>query len=184
MSRSSGIMLASLLFSLAAFGQVSSEASPVKGGWVKGGLEERGSSRAQLNANCDTSKSSVTASDLLNSSTTSTTYVDVPEATVSFKQKGTKPGCVVVDFFAVAFAPFDAALFVHVLLDGVEIFPGPGQFSGDDDEDVDTHWSRAQAFSWIAPDVAPGNHTVQVQFRSYFGTDVFIHKHITIVHHR
>jgi hypothetical protein len=123
----------------------------------------------------------VTADDT-GKSTTSTTYVDVPNMSVTFVQG--RAGCVLVNFSAWTFAPGDALLFVEALMDGVTVAaPGEVQLSGDDDEDVDGSWARAHAFNFAIPAVSAGSHTIKIQFRSYDGKMVFIHRRSLMVQH-
>ena len=118
--------------------------------------------------------------------TSSSSFVDVPNSTVTFGQGGTTSGCVIVTFTAEAFAPSERLLQIRAILENsVVAAPGNVQFSGDDDEDSNGRWARSHAFTFIFPSVAPGLHNVRMQFRSpdIFGR-VFIHKHTVVVQHR
>jgi hypothetical protein len=150
------------------------------------GLAERAAPQAAETGECNAQRVSFTASTLTNSATTSTSFVDVPEGSVSFTQHGTSSDCVVVYFTAQSFAPASRGLLmVRAVLDGGTVLsPGQQQFSGDDDEDFDGRWARSHAFSWAVNNVAPGAHKIQIQFRSFYGDKVFVHQHTTTVHHR
>jgi hypothetical protein len=103
--------------------------------------------------------------------------VNVREAIVRFVERGAS-NCIVVDFSAYGAAQNDDILMVQALLDGAVMFPGEIQLSGSD-----PHYASAHAFSWTGT-ATPGNHIVQIQFRSFFGNTVVLHRHTTIVHHR
>ena len=132
---------------------------------------------------CATAKMSVLASDLLGSTTNSMVAVNVPEAVVNFTQKGTKPDCVVVEFFANTIEAPNELLVVAALLDGVSMFPNQVVFSSDSDENANGNGSAAHAFAWMAV-AGPGAHVVQIVYGSQNGAPVFINKHTTLVHHR
>jgi hypothetical protein len=140
--------------------------------------------KAATTATCEQMKANINASALDVSSTASTTFVDVPESTVSFSM-GPFTGCAIVNFSAMTFAPGDALLLVRALLDGVTVStPGETQMSGDDDEDGDGRWSRSHDYNFLFTAVAPGPHKIKMQFRSFDGKTVFINRHTTVVYHR
>jgi hypothetical protein len=127
---------------------------------------------------CKVKKVAFVTDDTTGASTTSTTYVNVPNAAVAFSEGGQITGCIVVNFSAWAFTSSTGLLHVRATLDGVEMAPGGDQqFAAND-----STFAFAHAFSWAA-NAAPGAHTVQIQFRSQDGQTVFIHKHTTTVHH-
>ncbi|MGQ0484159.1 MAG: hypothetical protein ACT4SY_02225 [Hyphomicrobiales bacterium] len=134
----------------------------------------------------DLTKANFISDDSINKSTSSNNFVNVPNAGVSFNQGGTGNGCVIVTFTAEAFARVSRLLQIRARLEnGAIAAPGVVQLSGDDDEDRDGDWARAHAFTFIFPSVAPGAHTVRMQFRSvFFFEPVTIHKHTVVVQHR
>src|SRR6185437_2520991 len=89
---------------------------------------------ASKTGDCPSVKLAVTASDLIGSTTNSTSAVNVPEAAVAFNQKGNKPACIVVEFLANTFEAPGEQLIVGALLDGVLMFPSTLVFSSDSDE--------------------------------------------------
>ncbi len=123
--------------------------------------------------------------DSTGKSTTSTTFVDIPNTAITVSIGGSANTCVKVEFSAYTFAATasTALLFVRVTQDGVACAPGEVQFSGDDDEDGDGRWARSHAFNYLCA-VAPGAHTYKAQFRSFDGGSVFVHKTSLFVHHR
>jgi hypothetical protein len=109
--------------------------------------------------------------------------VDVPDMSITYTQG--KTGCVLASFSAFTFAPGDALLFVQAILDGATVAaPGEVQLSGDDDEEGDGHWARSHSFTFAFPSVSAGSHTIKVQFRSFDGKIVFVHKRSLAVSHK
>ena len=127
--------------------------------------------------------------ETLNLSTTSTSFVDIPDMTVAFTMGGSVNHCVKVGFSAMTFAAdtpsANQLVMVRALLDGATVgSPSEVQFSGDDDEDADGSWARSHAFNFAFKGVTPGVHTITIQFRSFFGGSVFVHRRSMFVHHR
>jgi hypothetical protein len=117
-------------------------------------------------------------------STTSRTFVDLPGTSVTFTQGGTAASCVEVDFTAMTFAPGGALLQVQPVLDGATLgVPSHVQLSGDDDENANGQWSRSHAFDFIFPSVAPGSHTMKMQFQSVGSLTVIINRNAMLVRH-
>jgi hypothetical protein len=119
--------------------------------------------------------------------TTSTTFVSVPGAGVTFSQTGRAADCILVNFSSMSFASAGgtALLYVRAVLDGSRVLePSSTQFSGDDDEDGDVRWSRTHDAQFVIDAVAPGTHTVDIQFRSLDGGSVTLHRGVTSVYHR
>src|SRR5437588_10897854 len=134
-----------------------------------------------VSQDCVTRKVAVTSSDVTGNSTSSSSYVNVPDGAVTFNEG--RDGCIVVDFTGYSFAPNSGStvglVFVQALLDGVAMFPGEIQFSANDNT-----YAQSHAASWTASALA-GSHTVQMQFRSFTsGQSVFMHRHTTEVVHR
>jgi hypothetical protein len=134
---------------------------------------------------CPTPGTHFVAADNTGVSTTSTTYVDVPDMSVSFTTTGTRAWCAVATFSAWSFASGDALLYVQAVMDGTVIgAPGEQQFDGDSDEDADGKWAASHAFTFVFPSVSVGAHTIKIQYRSYDGKTVFLHRRsLTVFHH-
>lgn len=117
--------------------------------------------------------------------TTSTTFVDVPGATVNFNIGGQARVCLVVDFSSMAFASSEL-LYVRAVLNPGAIIGAPAdtQFDGDSDENGNGQWSRTHSAQFTFQAVTPGAKTVQMQFRSNGGGSVFLHRGTTVVHHK
>jgi hypothetical protein len=113
--------------------------------------------------------------------TTSTTFVNIPGARVPFTVS-TRGGakCVSVLFTSMAFVSTGSSdlLAVRALLDGaVAGNPSETQFEAESPSGYAV--SHAMNFTFSA--VAPGTHTIRMQFRSFSGGSVFIHRGTTIV---
>ncbi len=123
--------------------------------------------------------------DSTGKSTSSTSFVDIPNTAIAVDIGGSATTCAKVEFSAYAFATTGgtALLYVQVTRDGAACAPGEVQFSGDDDEDGDGRWARSAAYNFLCT-VTPGVHTFKAQFRSLDGGLVFIHKSSLFVHHR
>jgi hypothetical protein len=117
-------------------------------------------------------------------STTSSSFVDVPGTSVTFTEQSfprvPASTCVAVTFSAYAFAQGSGSLMeVQAVLDGSTIgLPGFVQFTGSDNT-----WASAHAYTFVFPNVSLGTHTVKIQFSSFLGTQVFIHRPSVVVHY-
>ena len=109
----------------------------------------------------------------------STTYANLAQTRVNFIQGGTGPSCVIVRFSAEAGAGPGPWLELRAVLDGVTVaLPPTVRFGINEGSEV------ARSYDFIFPSVGPGNHTLQMQFRSSNGTSVFISNRSTIVLHK
>jgi hypothetical protein len=110
--------------------------------------------------------------------TSSTTYIDVPNARLRFRVGGSGPSCVIVRFSAEAYSDLDFLL-VQAVMGAQVAQPGTDvQLAGDDDTVAGSH-----AIEFIFPSVAPGRRTVKIQFRSGFGDPVWIHQFSMVIEH-
>ena len=127
---------------------------------------------------CSPTRIKFMASDASSFTTTSTSYVDLPQARIAFRQGGASPSCVLVRFSAAPFANRNMGF--RALLDGVAGIPFEGQIS--DGADMG---ANARRFTFIFPDVAPGDHLVQIQHQmTSQGGVVHMNAHNTIVSFR
>jgi hypothetical protein len=178
----------SLHFMLAVGAAVA--ALPITAAAQKGGVPA-GASAPQpalvsAQSNCTAKSRAFVTNDFQADSTTSSSFVLVPGATVPFTIGGTSAkNCVAVTFSAMTFAAnspsVNQLMMVQAYLDGVPMQPGEVQFSGDDDQDADGAWARSQSYTWVASAVPAGGHTVEIGYRSFFGGSVFIHRRTTVV---
>lgn len=156
----------------------------------EGGMPERGREAARAPeaaavGRCVTQRTSIkTNPEGDQVSTSSSVFGNVPRSGLNFTQGGAGPSCVIIRFSAVVFAPEKRVMDVRVLLDGRVAQPGVVLFSGDDDEDFDGRWARARSFEFFVPNVAPGQHAVRVQARSFTGGPVYLNSRATVVQHR
>jgi hypothetical protein len=116
--------------------------------------------------------------------TTSIVMVSVPGTSVSFTIPGTVATCVIVDYSAYTWASAGELMMVQAVLDGAPGFPGEVQFDGDSDENADGMWSRSHNHQWVFANVAPGFHTVNMEWRSFSGGTVWTHKRTMTVNHK
>lgn len=127
---------------------------------------------------CSPTKVKGSASALDNSTTTSTTFVNIPEATVTFTQGGAHASCVIVRFSAVAMGGSDN-IFVRAFLDQTTAaIPDDVRYTRSQ-----SFTSEAHSFEFIFPRVAPGSHAIRMQFRaeSSGGGGVTVDRHTTVV---
>ena len=139
-----------------------------------------------LTGQCKVNKVSYATGEDTGLSTTSLSYVDVPGMSSTFTEGGTVTRCVTVQYTAYVFAASGAATLMQVraLLDGVTVAsPSETQFDGDSDEDADGAWARSHAFNFVFPTVAPGSHTIKIQWKSFDGTTIFTHRRTLLVGH-
>ena len=128
--------------------------------------------------NCQPTMAKYMASDELRFRTTSTSYVDVPQAKVGFRIGGASPGCVLVRFSAVPEANSFSNTAIRAFLDGSEAgLPFELQITAGTDAAP-----QARRYTFIFADVAPGAHTVSIQYRRLgTGGTADINAHNTIV---
>jgi hypothetical protein len=134
------------------------------------------SANATTTVTCAPSKVKAIAQTLnTNRTTTSTTFVDVPATTTNIVQGGNSNSCVIVDFNGLVAAAANTALFVTAVLDDVVGVPDYAQLI----HSATTFENRSVSF--LFPDVAPGTHTVKMQFHSSNGQIVYINRSTVII---
>ena len=120
----------------------------------------------EFSANCKTNAQALRGANLSKpgSDTTSTSFVDVEFTQLTFTSQGAVADCVVVVFAASAISE-NAALFVRAQLDGKNGKPTGIKFADH------TRFETGAAI-FVFGDVAKGDHTVSIQFRSSNGSVV------------
>jgi hypothetical protein len=140
------------------------------------------SPQAIFTGSCNITRNSWASNDVTSAATTtSQTFVNVTGMSVAFLPHA---DCAEITFSAYSFAAeSDALMFVRARINDVDCLPGEVQFSGDDDEDADGDWARSHSFTFVCRGFHPGLHasTALVQFRSFFGQLVFLHKPTMVV---
>jgi hypothetical protein len=131
-------------------------------------------------SNCKLPKADFITNDTTGLSTASTSYAAVPGMTKTITIPGSVVSCVVVDASAFAFAPGGALEYVSVTLDGNLGSPTELQFAGD----TKGSWAEAHAGVFAFPNVAPGNHSVALVFKSLDGSTVFLHRPAMEIQHK
>jgi len=143
-----------------------------------GGARSQGG-RTSISGTCTPNKITYrTADSTVN--TTSSTFAQVPQMILNFTQGGDEETCVIVRYSGMGAAMEPRLIFIRVLLDGTEVAePGNVQFEG-----YTPGASTARSFDFIFPSVEPGNHQVKVEWRSFNGEIVFMHRRSMVVQHR
>lgn len=133
---------------------------------------------APVNFTCSPTKVKGSVSALDTGTTTSPAFVNIPEATVAFKQGGTTASCVIVRFSAHAFADAGLSLVIRAYLDNTTAAL-PAEVTYATGENLPG--GGARSYEFVFPNVAPGNHLVRMQFRSATGDfAVLVLRHTTV----
>jgi hypothetical protein len=133
-------------------------------------------SAAAVSFTCSPTKVNGSASALVDTSTTSGTFVNIPEAAVNFHQGGVSASCVIVRFSAEAYS--NNLVIVRAYLDRTTAaLPNEVIYTGHDPNFL----VRVRSYEFVFPSVAPGNHTVRMQFRSGDGESALVTRYNTIV---
>jgi hypothetical protein len=112
-----------------------------------------------------------------NRSTSSTTFVLLPETAVKFVQGGSRPSCVMARLEAHVATSSNTAITILATIDGNTIDPGDVQLAFND-----TNF-QPRAWTFVLPSVAPGAHRIGFKFRSNNGNTVFVSNSNAIIHH-
>src|SRR5689334_23772179 len=110
---------------------------------------------------CSPTKVKFIASDPTFFEVNSTTFVNVPQGVVNFTQGGAAPSCVIVSLSAQPSASGGGILTVRAVLDGAAGLPNEANFSDGNDSA-----NQVRSFDFIFPSVAPGAHSVRIQFKT------------------
>jgi hypothetical protein len=132
--------------------------------------------------NCSPTTLKILSSTLF-TNTLSTNYVDISEATLSFRQGGASASCVILRFSAEVSAK-DNAVTVRPLMDvDKKAFPPEVAFGGMECIPTVGCTTRSHAFEFVFPKVTPGTHLVRMQFKAAFVTEfpAFIGNHNLVV---
>lgn len=134
---------------------------------------------AAVSSQCNPDPSAVAlkASSLFHS-TSSTTYVNIPEGSVGFKQG--QRGCVIVIFSGVS-GNATGLFFVQAVIGGVVGLPANNRWSGNDN--IGGVFLRMRSGTYVFPNVPPGRHRVQMQYRVDSGIGFFETGHNLIVYY-
>ena len=117
-------------------------------------------------------------SDSMFHSTTSTTLVQVPDMSTTFNTA--RKGTMVITYSAFVWAQnMSNNMKVVAQVDGVNATPGEVIFVGDSNASAQSH-----TFTWVAPNVPAGGHTVRIMWRSLSSNTVWTHKRTMIVQYK
>jgi hypothetical protein len=112
-------------------------------------------------------------------STSSTAFVNIPNAALNVTVGGANPTCVVVVFTAQTQTTANENMLVRARIPGIgngipaEFSMGPG-----------TGTTEARPAQFVFDNVPPGAYTVRMQYRSVPGTTVTVTRPTVVVHHR
>jgi hypothetical protein len=113
-------------------------------------------------------------------STSSTTFVNIPQAALNVTVGGANPTCVIVVFTAQTQTTANENMLVRARIPGIgngvpaDFSMGPG-----------TGTTEARPAQFVFEDVPPGDYSVRMQFRSVVaGTTVTLTRPTVVVHHR
>jgi len=124
---------------------------------------------------CQTPLLSFTSSEQVNTKTNSMIFVNLPKTAVSFTQSVT--GCVVVHLTLGATSNgLNQDLRIRAMIDGFA-------FKGIPSEVYLSSFNGATV-EFIFPSVTVGPHTLNIQYRSDSGSDVFVSRTLSVVHYR
>jgi hypothetical protein len=129
-----------------------------------------------VSGTCAVTKQSFATHVDLNS-TTSTTYIDVPGASVPIKVSN-RAGCITVQFSSMVQSMGNELLFVKAVLMPGEIASEPGQMQF---ESASPLRILTRSATFVFPDVPAGEYTVKMQYRSRSGGTVWVHRGVTVV---
>jgi hypothetical protein len=133
--------------------------------------------------NCKLPRTDFTTSST-GQSTTSSTFIDMVDMQDTFTQGGRAPACVVVSFSSETIGSVNATMVIRALLDGT-ISPSPAEITVFQADAELGRGTGARTANFVFPSVAPGTHTVKIQFREIGGEDlVQVNDRSLLVHHR
>ncbi len=116
-----------------------------------------------VNVACGTTGSNAKVYTAMVQNSGSSSFVDVIGTNVTFKQGGTTNGCVIVTFAAEAMVSTSAQMIVRALLE-TDAVCGPADVSFVPSS-LQPAGLGARSMTFVCTNVAPGNHTVRMQFR-------------------
>jgi hypothetical protein len=112
-------------------------------------------------------------------STVSESYVNIGGTKVKFVQGGTKPGCVMVSFAGQAFSSASENMVIQVLLDDTTpCAPADIVFVA---SAASPPAAASRAMDFLCSDVAPGGHSVRMQYKAEGGTTVAFYGRVMTV---
>ena len=136
---------------------------------------------APVTGACTPTRVNYSASSIDGSSNNSTTYANIPEASVTFSiGAGNAPSCVIVRFSAVTRANGTSNLELRALLNNT-----PNALPVNVTYATGAATAETHLFEFIFHNVVAGSHTVKMQFRkgSSAGGSVFVDRHNLVVQH-
>jgi hypothetical protein len=135
---------------------------------------------AAVQGSCVVNRATYRAETNGGGSTSSTTFVNVPDTALNFTLGGENPTCVIIVFTTQVLATADENMVIRARIDGgigigvpAEFAMGPG-----------TGTTEARPGQFVFDNVSPGSYTARMQFRSVTGTTVTLTRPTMVIHHR
>jgi hypothetical protein len=132
-----------------------------------------------VQGSCTVNRATFRAETTGGGSTSSTTFVNMPQAALNITVGGANPTCVIVVFTAQTQTTADENMLVRARIPGIgngvpaELSMGPG-----------TGTTEARPAQFVFDDVPPGDYTVRMQYLSVTGSTVTVTRPTLVVHHR
>ena len=128
---------------------------------------------------CSPTKTNYLATDSPGAVGSTTVFSDIAEGTLTFTQGGTSRSCVIVQFFADTQVQ-NNTIYVRPLLDGNVGTPQEARYLS-----VLNFEGGARSMAFVYASVAPGKHTIRIQFRTdSTANNIAIYAHSILVLHR
>jgi hypothetical protein len=138
-----------------------------------------GAAAQDVQGSCVVNRATYRAETNGGGSTSSTTFVNIPQTALDITVGGAEPTCVIVVFTAQTQTTSTENMLVRAVIPGLgagvpaDFSMGPG-----------TGTTEARPAQFVFEDVAPGDYTVRMQYRSVPGTTVTVTRPTVVVHHR
>ena len=137
---------------------------------------------ADISGPCAPKRTNYLASET-STQTASVAFIEVANSEVFFRQGGTSPGCVIVQFYA-ATAVKDNVLYVRAVLNDLSsVTPAQAAFGGAAFYTGNLFYG-ANSMAFVFPSVSPGKHIAYMQMKTLNGDNVAeIDQHTILVMH-
>jgi hypothetical protein len=132
-----------------------------------------------IQGSCTINQATFRAETIGGGSTSSMTFVNIPDTTLDFTVGGANPTCVIVVFTAQTQNTADENMLVRARIPGLgngvpaDFSTGPG-----------TGVTEGRPAQFVFGNVPPGDYTLRMQFRSVSGTTVTLTRPTVVIHHR
>jgi hypothetical protein len=138
-----------------------------------------GAAAQNVQGSCVVNRATFRAQTSGGGSTSSTTFVNIPNTALNLTVGGANPTCVIVVFTAQTQTTANENMVVRARIPGIGIGV-PAEFS----MGPGTGTTEARPAQFVFENVPPGDYTVRMQYRSIPGTTVTLTRPTLVVHHR